>query len=225
MRRTESPPSNEEMVMPYDMISLESLGTFMLFGGIDGTTAFQACEFVIKANMLQQSNNPLTFLINSTGGSVNDGFAIIDIMETSRLPVQTIGTGIIASMGLLILSAGTPGTRVLTQNTEVMAHQWWGGMEGKFHELMAATNEHLRLKQMFIDHFKRHSSMTEKQINDILFAPSDRWLTPKECKKYGLVDRVTEFLDIPRGPVPRPKKLTSRRSSAPAELLPDEELE
>ncbi|WP_407306542.1 ATP-dependent Clp protease proteolytic subunit [Acinetobacter sp.] len=214
MRRAESLPSTEEVGIPYDMISLESLGTFMLFGGIDGTTAFQACEFVIKANMLQQSNNPITFLINSPGGNVNDGFAIIDIMETSRLPVQTVGTGVIASMGLLILSAGEKGSRVLTHNTEIMAHQWMGGMEGKFHELMAMTNEHLRLKQMFIDHFLRHSTMTEKQINDILFSPSDRWLTPKECKKYGLVDRVTEYLDIPQGPVSRPKKASLKKSSS-----------
>jgi ATP-dependent Clp protease protease subunit len=189
------------------MISLQSLGAYMLFGGVDQGTAYEACEFIIKANMLQATENPLTFIINSEGGHVNDGFAIIDVMETSRLPVQTVGTGLIASMALLILAAGHKGTRTITKNTEIMAHQWMGGMEGKFHELMAVTNEHIRLKSLFVDHFLRHSNMNEKQINDVLFAPSDRWLSPAECKKFGLCDRVTDYLDIPQIPkVPRVRK-------------------
>lgn len=200
----------DQQVIPYEMISLQSLGAFMLFGGIDQHTAYETCEFIIKANILQAAEHPLTLLINSEGGHVNDGFAIIDVMETSRLPVQTVGTGLIASMALLILTAGHKGTRTLTKNTEIMAHQWMGGMEGKFHELMAVTNEHIRLKGLFVEHFIRHSNMNEKQINDILFAPSDRWLTPQECKKYGLVDRVTDFLDIPD------VKKTNVRRSKPA---------
>lgn len=196
MRKSQEMP-DETLAVPYEMISLQSLGTYMLFGGIDQQTSYETCEFIIKANMLQMSNNPLNIMINSEGGHVTDGFAIIDVMETSRIPVQTIGTGMIASMALLILSAGHKGNRTLTKNTEIMAHQWYGGMEGKFHELMAVTAEHMRLKDTFIKHFKRHSTMNEKQIVDILFSPSDRWLTPQECKKYGLVDRVTEFLEPP----------------------------
>jgi ATP-dependent Clp protease protease subunit len=196
VRKLEMLPSQVEQI-PYEMISLPSLGAYMLFGAVDQDTAYEACEFIIKANMLQSTDNPLTFLINSEGGHVNDGFAIIDVMDTSRLPVQTVGTGLIASMALLILAAGHKGTRTITKNTEIMAHQWIGGMEGKFHELMAVTNEHIRVKALFIQHFLRHSSMNEKQINDVLFAPSDRWLTPQECKKFGLCDHVTQFLDIP----------------------------
>ena len=119
------------------------------------------------------------------------------------------------------LSAGEKGSRVLTKNTQIMAHQWMSGVEGKFHELMAVTNEHMRLKQMFIDHFKRHSNMTEKQINDVLFSPSDRWLTPQECKKFGLVDHVTEFLEVPKPPKPKaspkakPVKTTKPKVSQP----------
>ena len=165
--------------------------------------------------MLQLNNDPLTFLINSPGGDVNDGFAIIDIMETSRVPIHTIGTGLIASMGLLILSAGEKGKRVLTKNTQVMAHQWMSGVEGKFHELMAVTNEHMRLKQMFINHVLRHSNMTEKQINDVLFSPSDRWLTPQECKKFGLVDHVTEFLEVPRPPRAKEEVVAKARAAKP----------
>ena len=216
MRRNESQPTSGEMSIPYEMISLESLGSFMMFGEIDPTTAFVACEFVIKANMLQQNSNPLTFLINSPGGSVNDGFAIIDLMETSRLPIHTIGTGVIASMALLILAAGEKGSRVMTKNTQVMAHQWFGGMEGKFHELMAVTEEHKRLRRIFINHFLRHSTMSEKEIVDVLFSPSDRWLTPKECLKYGLVDHISDYLEVPEAPVKTQKK-TAKKSKRSAD--------
>lgn len=204
----------EQVSIPYDMITLESLGAFMLFGGIDESTSYEACEFIIKANMLSMSNNPLTFFINSAGGHTNDGFAIIDVMETSRMPIQTVGTGLIASMALLILTAGHKGTRTITKNTEIMAHQWVGGVEGKFHELMAVTDAHLRLKSLFVNHFKRHSTMNEKQINDVLFSPSDRWLTPQECKKFGLCDRVTDYLEAPKimRSVSKDSKKTVKRS-------------
>lgn len=208
----------EQMSVPYEMISLQSLGAYMLFGGIDQHTAYDACEFIIKANMLKAVDAPLTFLINSEGGNVNDGFAIIDVMETSRLPVQTVGTGLIASMALLILSAGHKGTRTITKNTEIMAHQWMGAMEGKFHELMAVTNEHVRLKGLFVDHFLRHSTMSERQINDVLFAPSDRWLTPAECKKFGLVDRVSEYLEAPKISTRSSRAAPAKRGPASSQL-------
>jgi ATP-dependent Clp protease protease subunit len=201
---TALPASVEQQAIPYEMISLQSLGTHMLFGEIDETSALSTCEFIIKANLLSQDNSPLTLFVNSEGGSTTDGFAIIDVMETSRLPVQTVGCGLIASMGLLITCAGQKGTRTLTKSAEVMAHQFSGYIAGKQHELVATTRAFERLEQQFIRHFLRHSNMTEKQIRDVLFSPSDRYLTPMECRKYGLCDRVTEYLDIP---VPRlPKR-------------------
>lgn len=217
--RSTGPQQSEQISVPYEMITLQSLGAYMLFGGIDQATSYETCEFIIKANMLQATSTPLTLLINSEGGSVNDGFAIIDVMETSRLPIQTVGTGLIASMGLLISAAGHKGTRTITKNTEIMAHQWAGGMEGKFHELMAVTDEYHRLKRLFVQHFLRHSTMTEKQINDVLFSPSDRWLTPAECKKFGLCDRVTEYLDIPQPAIakaPRAVKKKPVKQSTPS---------
>lgn len=197
MRRA-APQPVEQAAVPYEMITLPSLGAFMLFGSIDECTSFTACEFIIKANLLQPRDAALTFFINSEGGNSHDGFAIIDVMETSRLPVQTVGTGLIASMALLVMVTGHKGTRTITKNTEVMAHQFTSELSGKMHELLALTDECIRLEQTFIEHFKRHTFLTEKQIRDVLLAPSDRWLSPLECKKLGLCDRVTEFLEVPK---------------------------
>lgn len=95
-----------------------------------------------------------------------------------------------------------------------MAHQFSDGMQGKFHELMASFKADLYLKQLFMSHFKRHSTMTDKQIEEVVFGPSDRWLTPTECKKYGMVDHIVdelpEFnLEIPLLPVRSARKSAS----------------
>ena len=188
MKRSET--GMMEQMIPYEMISLESMGLFMFFGEVNQDSAHAACEFILKGNMLLEDAESLTMVVNSEGGSVSDGFAVIDMMECSALPIQTIGTGLIASMGLLILAAGSKGSRILTHNTEILAHQFSGVLYGKQHEMVAAGEAHARLEQQFIQHFLRHSKMTEKQIKATLFAPSDRYLTPQECKKYGLCDII-----------------------------------
>lgn len=95
--------------------------------------------------------------------------------------------------------------RTLTKNSEVMAHQFAGYFHGKQHELIATQTAYKMLEARFFKHFLNHSAMSEKQIRDVLFAPSDRYLTPAECKKYGLVDHVVNFFDTPteQTPVPR----------------------
>jgi ATP-dependent Clp protease protease subunit len=200
---------SEPVLPPYEMISLESLGAFMLFGGIDQKASYATCEFIIKENLLSMDDDPITLFINSEGGSVPDGFAIIDTMETSRVPVQTVGMGLIASMGLLIFAAGQKGSRTLCNGTEIMAHQFWAAMEGKQHELIAMSIAHMRTEQQFIKHYLKHSNMTEKQIKDVLFSPTDRYLTPQECLKYGLCDHIANPDDFPRAK--RAGKPASRR--------------
>lgn len=186
---------NQDQMIPYEMVSTDSLGLHLLFDEINQDTARDVCEFVLKGSLLLEVPE-LTLIINSEGGSVSDGFAIIDVIETSAIPVQTIGLGLIASMGLLILAAGEKGSRILTRNTEILAHQFSGVLAGKHHEMVAAGQAHEKLEQQFIQHFLRHSKMTEKQIKSVLFAPSDRYLTPQECKKYGLCDLVLEPEEI-----------------------------
>jgi ATP-dependent Clp protease protease subunit len=178
----------------FSEISLESLGYHLIFGDVDSDTMKDAVDFIIKANLLFPKQE-LTLLVNSPGGTCSDGFALIDIMHTSRLPIRTIASGCIMSMGVLLACAGHKGKRVMTRNTEVMAHQYaWGEDSIKFHELVARREAQEYLAYQFVQHFKRHSTMTEAQIKDVLFGPSDRWLTPAECKKFGLIDHVVDEL-------------------------------
>lgn len=175
----------------FDTISLEALYTHMLFGPIDTVSSYAACNFILKSNLLYPDNN-LNLILNTTGGECGEGFAIIDMMMASRLPVHTVGVGSIMSMGVLLLSAGHKGHRKLTKNSEVMAHQFAASFYGKQHELVATSRALKLLETRFKRHFQKHTTMTDSQIKDILFSPSDRYLTPSECKKYGICDMVID---------------------------------
>lgn len=195
MRKPIETPTAEQP--PYDLNSLESMGCHMFFGAVDTETSRAACDFILKSNLLRSSPDPLTMFINTCGGECHEAFAVIDLMESSRLPIATVGTGTIMSMGVLLMSAGTKGLRTLTKNAEVMAHQFEGYMAGKQHELIAIQTAYGLLEARFIRHFLRHSRMSEKQIRDVLFSPSDRYLTPTECRRFGLCDQVVEHFDEP----------------------------
>lgn len=181
-------------IMPMEAVSLNTLGAHLLFGEINTPAVYQAINFIIKSNFMFDPSTNLTMIVNSPGGSVSDGFALIDVMQTSRLPIHTVGLGQVASMGVLIITAGTKGNRVITKNTEIMAHQFSTMVYGKYHELVASQKYHKDLERIFIKHFLAHTNMTEKQIKDIMFSPTDRWLTPKEAKKYGICDEVREYI-------------------------------
>lgn len=181
-------------IMPMEAVSLNTLGAHLLFGEINTPSVYQAINFIIKSNFMFDPSTNLTMIINSPGGSVSDGFALIDVMQTSRLPIHTVGLGKVVSMGVLIISAGTKGSRVITQNTEIMAHQFSTMVYGKYHELVATQKYHKDLERTIIKHFLAHTNMTENQIKDIMFSKTDRWLTPKEAKKYGICDEVRQYI-------------------------------
>lgn len=177
-----------------DELSLADFGTHMLFDEIDSNSAKEVCEFVLKGNLVFGKNDRLNVYINSGGGSCTDGFAIIDFFESSSVPISTRAVGAISSMATLIFVAGTKGHRIMSKNAEVMIHQFGNsGMDHtKYHELLAIRKVEDRLHDVFIQHFKRHTKMTEKQIRDVILGPSDAYLTPEECLKYGICDYIAD---------------------------------
>lgn len=192
-----STDSNEQQqqVVTLDNVSLSSMGVYMLFDEINEQSSRAACDFLLKANLLFPSDNTVTMFINSQGGNVTDGWAIIDIMETSHIGIQTVGIGEIASMAATIFVAGDKGKRILSKNSYVMTHQFAGVLAGKAHEMIAARKMHDRLEDQFIKHFVHHTKMNAKQVRDILLRESDTWLEPKEALKFGLCDIVSDPWD------------------------------
>lgn len=175
-----------------DNITLQSLGVYMLFEQIDQESSHDLCEFIIKSNYIFDEKQPLTLMINSPGGGVYDAFGIIDLMESSKLEIHTVGVGMIASMAALIFTAGTKGHRIMSRNSFIMTHQFSQGVEGRYHEFVSQRGHEDEIHDRFIQHFIRTSKMNEKQIKDILLSTSDRWISAKDALKYGLCDQIKD---------------------------------
>jgi Protease subunit of ATP-dependent Clp proteases len=128
--------------------------------------------------------------INSPGGSVYDGLAIIDTMNYIEPDVQTIGIGLQASMGAMLLSAGAKGKRFALPNARIMIHQPSSGTEGKITDQEIALKEGIYLKKVLIDMMAKNTGKSAKEIEKDM--DRDNWMSAQEAKDYGIIDEVIE---------------------------------
>ena len=134
------------------------------------------------------SKKDISLYINSPGGSVTAGLAIIDTMNFIKSDVSTICVGIAASMGALILSSGKKGKRYSLPNSEVMIHQVMGGTEGQASDIAINAKHILRTKDTLN---KILAANTNKKIDQVeKDSDRDYWMTSDEAKKYGIVDDI-----------------------------------
>ena len=149
-------------------------------------------DWIIAENYnKEKKKEELTLGICSPGGDLNACFALVDIMKGSKIPIRTIGMGMIASCGLVIFISGEKGRRILTPNTSILSHQYSWGSFGKEHELFAAVKEFDLTTRRMIDHYKKCTGLSEEDIRKYLLPPQDVWLSAKEAKKLGLCDLIT----------------------------------
>ncbi len=126
--------------------------------------------------------------INSPGGSVYDGLAIIDTMNYIEPDVQTIGIGLQASMGAMLLSCGAKGKRCVLENSRVMIHQPSSGTEGKITDQEIMLKEGIFLKKRLAEIFAKNTGKTLAQVEKDM--DRDHWMSADEAKDYGIVDEV-----------------------------------
>ncbi len=134
------------------------------------------------------NNEDIYLYINSPGGSVTAGMAIIDTMNYIKSDVSTVSIGLCASMAAIILAAGKKGKRLSLPNSEIMIHQVLGGVEGKASDVKIQAERILKTKKKIN---KLLSELTGKSINKInKDTERDFYLDPKESIKYGLIDKI-----------------------------------
>lgn len=136
----------------------------------------------------ENSTKDIKFYINTPGGSVTAGLAIYDTMQFIKSDVSTICVGMAASMGAVLLAAGTPGKRFSLPNSEIMIHQVMGGFEGQATDIKIRS-EHIlqikeRLNKILAQHTKQDIKIIERDTE------RDHYLTPTEAKNYGLIDKI-----------------------------------
>lgn len=126
--------------------------------------------------------------INSPGGSVYDGLAIIDTMNYIEPDVQTIGIGLQASMGALLLASGAKGKRYALPNARIMIHQPSSGTKGKITDQEIALREGVYLKKLTIDIMSKNTGKDVKTVEKDM--DRDNWMSAEEAQKYGIIDEV-----------------------------------
>lgn len=136
----------------------------------------------------QDAEKDINLYINSPGGVVSAGMAIYDTMQYIKCDVATTCVGMAASMGAVLLTAGTKGKRNSLPHSRVMIHQPLGGVQGQASDIEIEAQEILRLKKELSSILAEHAG---KDVEDII-RDSDRnkWMTADEAKDYGLIDRV-----------------------------------
>ncbi|MDM8335731.1 ATP-dependent Clp endopeptidase proteolytic subunit ClpP [Wolbachia pipientis] len=147
---------------------------------------------VIVAQLLfLESENPdkdIYMYINSPGGVVTAGLSIYDTMQYIKSDVSTLCIGQAASMGSLLLAAGTKGKRYSLPHSRIMIHQPSGGYQGQATDIEIHANEILRVKKKLNQVYEKHTGNSLKKIEGMM--ERDKFMDPEEAKKIGLVDRV-----------------------------------
>ena len=158
-------------------------------GGIDDTIAT-----VVTAQLLfLESENPkkdISMYINSPGGYVTAGLAIYDTMQYIKSPISTVCIGQAASMGSLLLAAGTAGNRIVLPNARVMLHQPSGGYRGVATDIERHAEEIVdlkrRLNEIYVKHTGQEYDAIEKKLD------RDTFLSAQEAVDFGIADQVFE---------------------------------
>jgi len=165
-------------------------GIILLTGGIDVEMATRIYGEIIAYNT-EEKVEQIQMIVNSLGGEVSAGFSIIDMMESSRIPVHTIGTGEIASMGLMVFMAGARGKRMITPRTSILSHRFSDRTGGNHSQLVACRKEQDMTHDRIVNHYLQCTSvMTREELESTLLLPVDTWLSPEEALLYGIADVV-----------------------------------
>jgi ATP-dependent Clp protease, protease subunit len=161
-----------------------------LVGPVDDNVA----NLIVAQMLFLESENPdkdISLYINSPGGSVTAGLAIYDTMQFIKPDVSTMCVGQAASMGALLLTAGTAGKRYSLPHSRIMIHQpWAGGISGQATDIEIHAREILTMRERLNDILSRH---TGKPVDEIARdTERDRFMSGAEASEYGLIDSVID---------------------------------
>ncbi|RPI98867.1 MAG: ATP-dependent Clp endopeptidase proteolytic subunit ClpP [Desulfobacteraceae bacterium] len=151
----------------------------------------EVANLLIAQLLFLESEDPdkdINFYINSPGGQVTAGLAVYDTMQYIKSDITTVCIGQAASMGALLLTAGSPGKRYSLPNARILIHQPMGGFQGQASDVEIQAKEMLRMKESLNQILVRHSGKTMDQIQRD--TDRDYFMSALEAKSYGIIDHV-----------------------------------
>lgn len=158
---------------------------------VSGPIETNMANTIVAQLLFLESENPnadISLYINSPGGDVSAGWAIMDTMQYIKPNVSTIGMGLVASMAAVLLAAGEKGKRFVLPNTQVMIHQPSSGTEGKVTDMEIYLKEVQYTKKAMIKQMMEFTGRKEKEVFDAM--ERDNWMQAEDAKKFGLIDGV-----------------------------------
>ena len=170
--------------------SIDEKGIYYFTSIVYQGSCQNAIEWIVRKNMLPKEDQPkkLTIVLTTPGGCVYSCFGLLDTMKSSTIPIHTIGTGLIASCGVLLFLGGEK--RTLSPNTSVLSHQFSTSTAGKEHDIRAEMVEFDIIADRIISHYEGATGLDRDVIQEKLLPPSDVWLTTDECLEYGIAHKV-----------------------------------
>jgi ATP-dependent Clp protease protease subunit len=183
---------NKDGLKNYDIYSM-LLSERIIF--LTGEINEELASLIVSEILYLQAVKPkdqITIYINSPGGEVNAGLAIYDAIKASTCPISTIGIGLCASMGAIILSSGTKGLRYAYENCEIMIHQPLGGTNGQVSDLEIMTKRFSQLK----DVLNKILSSNTNQSKEKVAKDCDRnfFMNANDALKYHLIDEIVSTM-------------------------------
>jgi ATP-dependent Clp protease protease subunit len=149
-------------------------------------------SIVVQAQLLflsdQDSKKTITMHIDSPGGSVKSGLSMVDVMNYIDAPIQTINTGMAASMGSVLLGAGEKGMRSSLRFSKTMLHQSSGGAMGNIQDARITMDEWEKTNKLLFELLGEYCDKDPKQVEED--ATRDLWLSSEEALKYGIIDEI-----------------------------------
>lgn len=172
----------------YDIYSRLLKDRIIFVGGTIGT---EMANTIIAQLLFLEKENPkedIQMFINSYGGEITAGMAIIDTMNYVKCDISTIAVGLAASMGTVLLVNGANGKRFALPNSKIHIHQPMGGVKGQASDIAIEAEEIIKIRETLYKMLAKRTGKTPKQIEKD--ADRDKYFTAKEAKEYGIVDKV-----------------------------------
>lgn len=184
--RVPSASSPEDMLMQSLMVQNDNVRIVVLHGDVNEHTISHVIVQLLQ--LANQNHKPIHLVISTYGGSVDEMFSLYDTIKFLPCPVHTIALGKVMSAGVLLLASGVKGKRVIGRNARIMIHPISGGVFGNVFEAVNEVREHERLQSLMTDALLRETKMTREEIEKIMEAGHDCYITPEQAIKMGIVD-------------------------------------
>ena len=158
---------------------------------LTGVVEDDVASLICAQLLFLESENPnkdISLYINSSGGGVTSGLAIYDTMQYIKPDITTVCIGQAASMGSLLLGAGTKKKRYALPHARIMVHQPSGGVQGQASDIQIHANEILTIRKKLNEIYVHHTGQSLKKIEEYL--DRDSFMGPEEAKTFGLIDRI-----------------------------------